>query len=363
MMNKLIMPWVLALSGVIVLAGITTDRSMCGALRANMPPASQAASPKPAITQDRAAAANRPAANATTSPAGAKPQIAPLDWQADRVSTIGKESIAELAANLANFDDVHMAETSIENGVMAVDAAAQIEVVTRLARVRRLLEESAQHRDEIVVLMRRQLSDTLVQYGDAYAEFQRIISTEPMHRWTEPGTYRRLQNPSVAATYLLAILHDYQSLPLILEVYEKLYKPDRSPITKALKQYGPVPPAITVYAAYLLIEAFPIEKLSASARQARSSFLDLATPVLPPLIQKKVTTWNAAYEEEDPRLQVLDPNRITLRGQPATTIDIFPVKFVDGEVISDTRGYVAPRGVELLAKARAFATAANFVNP
>jgi len=363
MKHKLTSSWMPGFFSGIMRVVIAADWSMCGELRANTPPSPPTMPSNPAPTQNGANATDRPAASTTTSPAGTKPQIAPLNWQTERVSTIGKESIAELATNLANFDDVSMAETTSQSGVSTTEPDAQIKVVTRLARVRRLLEESAQHQDEIVVLMRHQLTDTLVQYDEAYAEIQRRQHASGGYSLSEPDTYRRLQNPSVVATYLLAILHDYKSLPLILEINEKLYKPDRFPITGALKQYGPVPPAITVYAAYLLIEAYPVKELSDSAKQAHSSFLDLAKPVLPPLIQKKVTTWNAAYEEEDPRLQVLDPNRITLRGQPSITIDIFPTKFVDGEAISDVDGLVSTRGRELLSKARAFATAAQLVNP
>jgi hypothetical protein len=93
---------------------------------------------------------------------------------------------------------------------------------------------------------------------------------------------------------------------------------------------SPVPPATTFYAMHRLISTYPRDSLSKKAIQALDEYLDAAKDVVPPPKQIKVTTWDAAYSESDPRLDILGVTKEILDSQKYMTMPLYPDTFKDG---------------------------------
>ena len=74
---------------------------------------------------------------------------------------------------------------------------------------------------------------------------------------------------AAGATYLLAELGDYDSLPQMLRSYKLCKQP---PEGESVREYGPAPPDLTLCAMNRLVQSFPEDCLGTEAKcQAQQS--------------------------------------------------------------------------------------------
>jgi hypothetical protein len=264
-------------------------------------------------------------------------RVPPHQWQAERVNNIRWETIEETMLNLANFDDVHLAETSF-SGLLAnyVSPDFVTQVVTRFARVRRLFAEGREDPQAVVPGLRRLFREALADWPAAWEEFQARFKNG-VAELTEPDRYLKAEKRSLAATYILAEFGDHQALPLMLECY-RIHDPGRI--------MSPVAPGFTLYAMHRLVGSYPEEELSPEAWELREEYLR-AAKVLPEAKEITVTTWDAKYHESDPRLTVFGVKEIVASREPTMTMPLYPWRFTDGTATSDFNGQVSPKAKEL----------------
>ena len=155
-----------------------------------------------------------------------------------------------------------------------------------------------------------------------------------------------------AATYLLAELGDHESLPLLLKGYEIHGYP-----YSATEIYAPVPPALTLYAMHRLVQSFPEQKLNAEARALRNNYLEQAKCLGAPESIIVTKSWYSKYDESDPRIAILDRERRVLRDEPTMSMVIYPHRFTDGELVSNSEGKVSERAKLLFAELQRFVEA------
>jgi hypothetical protein len=272
-----------------------------------------------------------------------------LRWQKERVATIAGENIPELVNHLADYDDFVMAASDNDALCIPSDAESQMFLVVHLARVRRLLELSEFHSQEIKLELRHAFMEALNKWPEAFEANQKELNgVSSRIRSKQPGLneFEKAHMTALTATYLLAFLRDVDSLPLFFRSYE-LGQGSR---------YAPVPPALTLYGIHKLIKASP-DKPSSSAGILRTAFLDAASQELPPSTFIEASAWNELYQESDPRLQKVDRRRLLLQGQRHIEVEVYPTRFRDGAVISNSEGFMTARGDQLLRKASAAAKA------
>lgn len=273
-------------------------------------------------------------------------------WQEERSKNISTETIKEAINNLANFDDMMLAQTSISGLIYAdMSAAFQRLVVVRLARVRKLLDEGRADPKRVVSPLQFSFEEALAGWPKAAANRRRrweaLEKKGGAFNLSEPDQFSKYQVRSLAATYLLAELGDHQSLPLMLKCYKMHDDYLKSP--PAVFAYAPVPPALTLYAMHRLISSFPEEQLNAEARQVRENYLQLAKCLPPPEKETVTKSWSANYDESDPRIRIFDPKGKVLQGEAKMEMAVYPYQFTDGTKISDVEGKVSERA-ELLFK-------------
>ncbi len=267
-------------------------------------------------------------------------------WQKERSENIKGETIEQTIENFANFDDLHLAQTSI-SGVpsMNTSPAFQRLVVPRLARVRRVLAEGRVNPQWVVPHLRRALEKALSVWPEAFRDRMRALEAAKGLSNHEPDQFDKCTMRALAGTYLLAELGDHESLPLILKGYT---------IHDYRKMYAPVPPALTLYAMHRLVLSFPEEQLNAEARRIRDGYLQLAECLPPPHEINVTKSWYANYDESDPRIAILDPERKVLLREPTMQMTVYPYRFPDGMKISDTEGKVSERAKLLFEKLERF---------
>ncbi len=279
----------------------------------------------------------------------AKISIPKHKWQAERVSNIRRESISDCIASLGNFDDQHLAETSI-SGIRAGSTVGQSIVVTRLARVRRLLEEGHRSPDSVVGTFRSAFKTGLDEWPEARQEFitafEQSEAKGVAFTQSEPMAYDKLKSRSLAATYVLAELEDHESLPLMIRSFEMNIDPKR--------MTSPAPPAITFYAMHRLMLSYPEGELTSELRHVREEYLAAVDGILPEPRTETVTKWHADYSESDPRVVLFDPKKQVLRDQPRMEMRIYPVRFVDGESFTRSMGRPSERTMKLFLKIKRF---------
>jgi hypothetical protein len=272
-----------------------------------------------------------------------------LRWQKERVATIAGENIPELVNHLADYDDFVMAASDNDALCIPSDAESQMFLVVHLARVRRLLELSEFHSQEIKFELRRAFMEALDKWPEAFEANQKElngVSSRISSKQPGPNEFEKAHMTALAATYLLAFLGDVDSLPLFFRSYE-LGQGSR---------YAPVPPALTLYGIHKLIKASP-DKPSSSAGILRTAFLDAASQELPPSTFIEASAWNELYQESDPRLQKVDRRGLLLQGQRHIVVEVYPTRFRDGTLVSNSEGFMTARGDQLLRKASAAAKA------
>lgn len=275
------------------------------------------------------------------------------NWQKERSDNIDTETIEQTIRNLANIDDLHLAHTSI-SGIppMNTSPAFQSLVVTRMARVRRILSEGRNDPKLVVPHLRKVYEDALTRWPKAIRDKLRALHAgrqPPRDPGNEPDLGTKYETRAIAATYLLAELGDHESLPLLFKGYEIHGYP-----YSATEIYAPVPPAITLYAMHRLVQSFPEEKLNAEARNVRFNYLEQAKCLPPPRDILVTKSWYARYDESDPRIAVLDREKKVLRDEPTMSMVVYPHRFTDGKRISTSDGKVSERAKLLFTELEKF---------
>jgi peroxiredoxin len=287
---------------------------------------------------------------AGTQPADtAKLGIAENKWQAQLVSNIRGEAIGDCIANLGNFDDQHLADTSL-NGIRAESTAGQSIVVTRLARVRRLLEEGRRRPDTVIGPFRSAFKRALDQWPQARQEFITAFTQAEAKgvgfARGEPMAYDKIKTLSLAATYVLAELGDHESLPLMVRAFEMNIDPKQ--------MVSPAEPAVTLFAMHQLILSYPEAKLTPQSRRIRDEYLAATKGVFPEPEKVIVTRWQADYSESDPRVVLLDLGKKVLRDQPTMEMRIYPVKFADAQRMTESMSRPTERTMKLFEQIKQF---------
>jgi len=304
-------------------------------------------------------AATQPAPSASLGSAPDGPSTQPADtakigipkhkWQAQLVSNIRGEAIGDCIANLGNFDDRHLAETSL-GGILGAGPAGRSIVVTRLTRVRRLLEEGRRLPDTVIGPFRSAFKRALDQWPQARQEFITAF-TQAEARGVgftrgEPMAYDKIKTLSLAATYVLAELGDQESLPLMVHAFEMGVDPKR--------MLSPAEPAVTLFAMHQLILSYPQARLTPQSRRIRDEYLAATKGVFPEPEKVIVTRWQADYSESDPRVVLLDPGKKVLRDQPTMEMRIYPVKFADGQRMTESMSRPTQRTMKLFEQIKQF---------
>ena len=278
-----------------------------------------------------------------------KLRIPKLTWQDERIGNIQRESIGDCIANLGNFDDQHLAETSL-GGILGADARGRSIVVTRLARVRRLLAEGRRSPDSVIGPFRSAFMRALNEWPEAQQKFitafKQAESKGVGFIRGEPMAYDKLKTRSLAATYVLAELGDHKSLPLMIRSFQMNIDSKRliSPATRA----------VTLYAMHQLMLSYPAGKLTPESRRIREEYLAAIDGVFPDPETVAATRWNANYSESDPLVVLLERKKRVLRNQPMMKMRIYPVRFADGERTTGSMGRPSERAMKLFLKIKQF---------
>ncbi len=279
----------------------------------------------------------------------AKLRIPKHKWQKQRVDAIRSESVRECIANLGNFDDQHLAETSLP-GAKACTAAAQSIIVTRLSRVRRLLEDGRRDPDSVIGPFRAAFAQGLDEWPKARQEFMDAFNRAEAEgvgfTRSEPIPYDTLRTRSLAATYVLAELGDHQSLPLMVRCFELNLDPK--------KMTAPSPPAVTLYAMHQLMLSYPEASLTDQSRRVRQEYLAAAAEVFAEPKKVGVTKWHADYAESDPRILMGDPKKGVLQDQPMMMMRIYPVRYLNGQDYTDSMWVPSEASLKLFEKVKNF---------
>lgn len=265
-----------------------------------------------------------------------KPTV--TSWHRERVTNIRSETIEQLVENIANIDDYHFAISSFSRGYFPGEMSSETGLVINLFRVRRLFEEGQRNPEQVIPVLQQAYQEIHETWPDAKEEqkqkalkLKRIVEENGDYSsvfLTEPDLYMKNRTCAVAMTYLLAELQDHDSLSILLEGYKKH--------RNWIEEYGeglkaaPVPTPMTLYAIHRLAVTLPENKMDSQTLAARSAYLEWADKYVPEPEIRKVTTWNADYDESDPYRHIVDPKGTVLTGQPSILMAKYPYKLKDG---------------------------------
>ncbi|HUT30533.1 MAG TPA: carboxypeptidase regulatory-like domain-containing protein [Sedimentisphaerales bacterium] len=268
-------------------------------------------------------------------------------WRRELIDNMSAEDIEQTIRNFANFDDCHLAETSI-GGWDSSEACAEFQsrVVVRLMRVRRLFAYGRQHPERVIRPLRDALRGSLLAWPAAFEKRNQDYA-KGIHTYAKPDLYDQGRKTCLAATYILAELQDHNALPLLACQY-RIHHPWPPPVFRA-----PVPPAITFYAMHRLAATHPRENLSPEAVKALDEYLVMADCIAPPE-EFTATVWNAGYSESDPRFSTAAEKRQSLRGQTAVTLPRYPNQFKDGSDMQTSNGKKSKKMDALFGRLDAF---------
>ena len=275
-------------------------------------------------------------------------QIPPHPLHTSLVETIAAESIEECTGNLGNLDD-YISASCMATSTMNMDPVGQAEIVVHLMRVRRLLEAGREAPEKVVPALRPLFADAVERWPAARDRMLEKWSKEDgMLFPDDQDDWLQCEGRIRGATYLLAELSDYDSLPILVRAFKQNEFPNG--------RRGALPPANTFYAIHRLVCSCPEERLSPRALRLRSEYLKVAKCVPEPH-ELTVTRWSAQYAEDEPRIVIMDPQRRVLRHQPKMKMVIYPFQFTDGELISTSNGVIHERTWALFTRLEAFVRA------
>ena len=272
----------------------------------------------------------------------AKERVPIHPWHTLRVNNIRSESIEQLVENIANFDDYHFAISSNSNGYLPGAMDSETGFVINLLRVRRLFEEGQRNPKQVIPILKQTYQNIHETWLDAkeeertrMVELKRIVKENGDYTslaLTEPDLYIKNRTCALSMTYLLAELQDHDSLQILLEGYKKH--------RNWIEEYGeglkaaPVPTPMTLYAIHRLAVTLPGNKMDSKTLAARSAYLEWAKKYVPEPEIRKVTAWNADYDESDPYRLMVDPEEKVLVNQPSILMAKYPYKLKDGTFFS-----------------------------
>jgi hypothetical protein len=255
--------------------------------------------------------------------------------QSRRVDTIAQESIDQVIANLAGFDDYHFATTSSPRSFSPGSPESVGMMLPNLFRVRRLLEEAERDHKLIAQKMKDALADALMRWPEAFKnelamriEFDR--QKIPMIK-DAPTEHDKVRLQTQVATYVLAEMPDHTALPVLIQSYRKQQEwIDAIPVEKyAWIPQCPVPPPISLYAMHRLVSTYPLTERSDAAMTAHKAYMQWADAHLPELKRYEGVRSKSKYDESDPRNIMADREGLLQVNEPKISLTIYPAYFKD----------------------------------
>jgi len=254
----------------------------------------------------------------------------PVDkWHAERVENIRGESVQQLVEHLANFDDMHLAMTTVGTYLRDGTYDCAVQKVSHLFRVRRLLALESKSPGALTDVMTKTYTKALDAWPAAYRDWTGRCYGNLAERRYEPLDVEKAEIQATVATYLLGESASPAALGALLDGYHR-QETWVSTWKRALRAQCPVPPAFTLYAMHRLVSAIPEGSLRPAARSAQGAYLSWAKDHIPSAAQARVSAWNAAYDESDMFRRTADPGNVLLRNQPKMVMRLYPRGFKDG---------------------------------
>ena len=231
---------------------------------------------------------------------------------------------------------MHFASTSSGSTIFINSPDGEMQILTHLFRVRRLLEIGRETPMPVSEALNGALRQALEEWPEAYREekaHMRQIEEQRAKGQGGPAVsgvrWERVRQTAMVATYVLAELQQYGSLPLLVESHELQLKWESDNDSMYVAPC-PVPPAITLYAIHRLVSGYPQAGLTGAARAAQEKYITWAGKNLPPLTELPATAPSSRYDESDPKLLMMDPERVVLRDEPTMLLYSYPHLFADG---------------------------------
>jgi len=251
-------------------------------------------------------------------PGPTPPPPEPLEGRTELVQGLAGETVLDSVNNLPHFDDTVWVLGSMSGPLAPVETYRYaVQYVPRLNRVRKILQQAAENRTEVVAGLKEKLSRSVEGFEGCYREMNEALSNSKTGISLDgPDEYFSRTVYAPAATYLLEQLDAFDALPVMRGVY-------------AAKERVPVGRLLVFYAMHRLAVRHPREGLSAQAAKALDDYLTEARD-LPAPQEVMAPAWNAAFEETDFRITVAG-ERIDLEGEPKVRLSIYPQSLADLE--------------------------------
>ena len=250
-------------------------------------------------------------------------------FHAQRLDNIRRESVSQLVENLANFDDMHLATTTVGYHIPDGTYAAAVLRLGHLFRVRRLLAIQRESPKIVTRIMIDSYEKALEAFPAAYRDWtKRIYGPPELLKRHEPLDVEKVETAAMVATYMLGESGDVAALGVLVKGYER-QKKWLDQYKRAARNQCPVPPALTLYAMHRLVTTASDDALTPEAQVACKAYLSWAEDHIPPATGKMVSTWNAKYDEGEFFRKIGDPQDTLLRREPKIVIIGYPSRFKD----------------------------------
>ncbi len=191
---------------------------------------------------------------------------------------------------------------------------SDIVIVSRMTRVRKLLEDARKNPAEVAAFLQKQITELVKDYPQQYTEFlQNLDAAGPEGlRSKELSDHHKTRLLCTSAVYVLSQIGDTDSLETLAWLSEQG--------EAGKKNSWPVNPKFLFYAMHNIVQKSPGASLSGNSYEylEKTSALDI-----PDAKKIKVPSWNAFYHEGDFR-RMLPGSRIDLSLQPTIELEIFP---------------------------------------
>ena len=267
-------------------------------------------------------------------------------WQTERVNNISQEDVTQSIDNLANFDDLHLAETGVQ-GLRAGESSTAFATryIPNLFRVRKIMLEMPRNKRRAIPLLLAILQESAGQWDRIVAEKNEahaaVRLTGKPYVLHEQDTYGKMQVQVTASMYILAESQVYQALPLFEDYLEMGLR--------RKIQSSPSPPGFVLLASHRLISSYPEHLLNSNAVRAQQAYMNEASRLIGSFEIRQVSRWDAPYDESDPRIALMDPNGNVLTDVPAMEMAYYPSSLTNGQMVADGNGIFSDSG-ESLAK-------------
>jgi len=254
--------------------------------------------------------------------------------QRSRVENIAGESVEELIASLAAWDDLMSAETSNPRPGSLGNPQSDSHIVTHLFRVRKLLEWGRKDRDLIVRKMEETIRSVLESWPSAYRGERGLWEANPGgFSKSRPTAHDIVRGQGLVALYVLAELGSYDSLPLMSAAFTAQQKWTEEVPVEQYYHISPtaLTPAMHLYAMHRLVSTFPPESLSPRARAAHEEYMRWTDEHVPPAKKYQGVASSSLDDESDPLYIFTDPAGTRAQNEPKMQLTKYPYRFRDGE--------------------------------